>query len=111
MDAKEDKILDKIICLPCDLKKYLYTDFIDPQMLFCKFKKALETEESLSLNIVNIRHFIPIILAKQHYIDICNTIPEFKIVYTEHKIKNKKYFILMNNGDSFAMAILFYLYH
>lgn len=111
MDAKDDKILDRITNLPCDLKKYLYTDFVDPQMLFCKFKTALETEDSHRLNPVNIRHFIPIILAKQNYIDICNTIPEFKIVYTEHKLKNKKHFVQMNNGDSFALAILFYMYH
>lgn len=111
MDAKEDKILDRITKLPYDLKKYLYVDFIDPQMLLYKFKTALESEESQRLNPVNIRHFIPIILAKQNYIDVCNTIPKFKTVYTEHKLKNKKHFEQLKNGDSFALAILFYMYH
>jgi hypothetical protein len=79
--------------------------------MYEKLVKALDDPISQELNQALIRPMIPIILAKPRYTAACRRIKEFNIVYQKDKIKNEKSFRLMNKGDSFATAILFYMYH
>jgi hypothetical protein len=106
------KLEDNIKKLPEELKKYIYQEYIEIQLFYDKFKEALDSEESRSLNIVNIYPFIPRILAKPKYIKhLLIKLYCFETIYNDHKIKRKKTFRLMNNGQSFAQCILMYLYH
>jgi len=103
---------DNIKKLPEELKKYIYAEYIETQLFYDKFKEALDSKESKSLNIVNIHPFIPLILAKPKYIKyLLVKLYCFETVYNDHKIKKQKTFLLMNNGQSFAQCILMYLYH
>jgi hypothetical protein len=105
------EIMERITHLPSDLKQYIYEEFLDPLIFYEKINAALQDPISQRLSPMLIRPFIPIILAKPRYTAICRNIEEFDYVYKKHKIQNQKHFLLMNNGDSFATAILFYMYH
>jgi hypothetical protein len=107
----DQRLIHHIKCLPPDIKQYIYEDFVDPLLMYEKFVRALNDPISQQLDQELIRPMIPAILAKPQYTTACRRIREFNIVYEEHKIKNKKSFRLMNKGDSFATAILFYMYH
>lgn len=104
--------LEKLISkLPDDLIRYIYKEFIETELYYIQFIKALETIESRRLNIIKIKFLIPIILSKPQIVKyFSNKILYFKDVYKSHKIDKKK-FLQLNNGDSFALSILMYLYH
>lgn len=108
---QDHKLVKHIQCLPSEITRYIYEEYIEAQIIYENFVSALEDARSERLDPTLIRPMIPIILAKPKYIAICRKIPEFDIVYREHKIRNQKSFRLMNKGDSFATAILFYKYH
>ena len=98
--------------LPEELKKYIYEQYIETKLFYDKFREALDSNESQQLNIVKIHPFIPLILAKPKYIQyLLVKLYCFNIIYTDHKIRMKKTFLLMNNGESFAQCILMYVYH
>lgn len=107
----DQRLINNIKCLPPEIKRYIYEDFVDPLLMYEKFVRALDDPISQELNQELIRPMIPIILAKPRYTAACRRIKEFNIVYQSNKIKNEKSFRLMNRGDSFATAILFYMYH
>lgn len=112
MSKLEDELENNIKKLPEELKKYIYEEYIEIQLFYDKFKEALESYESRTLNIVNIHPFIPLILAKPKYIKhLLIKLYYFETIYNDHKIKKQKTFRLMNNGQSFAQCILMYLYH
>jgi len=104
-------LIKNIQRLPSDIIRHIYDEYIDAQLMYEKFVSALDDPISQMLNQSMIRHMVPLILAKPRYIEVCCKIPEFNIVYKEHKIRKQKCFRLMNNGDSFATSILFYKYH
>ena len=109
---KKKSLETNIEKLPEELKKYIYKEYIEIQLFYDKFKEALDSEESQMLNIVKIHPFIPLILAKPKYINyLLLKLYCFRTIYNDHKIKKKKTFLLMNNGESFAQCILMYLYH
>lgn len=109
--VNDQRLINNIKCLPSDIKRYIYEDFVDPLLMYETLVKALDDPISQELNQALIRPMIPIILAKPRYTAACRRIKEFNIVYQKDKIKNEKSFRLMNKGDSFATAILFYMYH
>ena len=112
IDFKKKSLEDNIRKLPEELKKYIYEEYIETQLFYDKFKEALDSKESQRLNIENIHPFIPLILAKPKYIQyLLLKLSCFEIIYKDHKINNKKTFLLVNNGESFAQCILMYLYH
>ena len=109
---KKKSLESNIEKLPEELKKYIYKEYIETQLFYDKFNEALNSKESRYLNIVNIHHFIPLILAKPEYIKyLLLKLYCFRWIYNDHKIIKKKTFILMNNGESFAQCILMHLYH
>ena len=112
MSILEVELENNIKKLPEELKKYIYEEYIEIELFYDKFKEALDSKESKSLNIVNIHPFIPLILAKPKYNKhLLIKLYCFETIYNDHKIKKQKTFILMNNGQSFAQCILMYLYH
>lgn len=108
---KDNELVKHIQRLPSDITRYIYEEYIEAQLIYESLVSAIDDVRSERLDPVLIRPLIPIILSKPKYIAICRRIPEFNIVYIEHKIRNKKSFKLMCNGNSFATAILFYCYH
>ena len=68
MSILEVELENNIKKLPEELKKYIYEEYIEIELFYDKFKEALDSKESKSLNIVNIHPFIPLILAKPKYI-------------------------------------------
>jgi hypothetical protein len=98
--------------LPQDIKYYIYSNFFKEELLYEKFNKELETEESKYLNCTNIVPYIPIIISKIGYINYFSSkLPFFNSIYKDHIINDKKTFVLMNNQESFAQCILMYMYH
>jgi hypothetical protein len=104
--------------LPDNIKKYIYYEFFETKIYFNEFNILLNNRLSKKLNISLIRPHIPIILSKPKLISyFCTNIlgyknhKTFETVYIQHKIQNNKSFVNMTNGDSFALALLMYLYH
>lgn len=99
--------------LPDSLREKIYKEYFEPQVYFLEYKRAIESPPSQRLDIVSVFRLLPIILAKKKkvisYISSkCNA---FKMAYRDHKTQNKKGFIRMTKGESFALSILMYLYH
>lgn len=108
---KDNELVKHIQRLPSEITRYIYEEYIEAQLIYESLDSAIDDIRSERLDTVLVRPLIPIILSKSKYIAICRRIPEFNIVYIEHKIRNKKSFQLMCKGNSFATAILFYRYH
>jgi hypothetical protein len=102
-------IIDK---LPEDLVIKIYKEHFEPDILFIMYKNIIESPESVRLNDAKLSKFLPIIFAKPI---ACKYIGErcyaFNNSFHDHKIKNTKNFVNMKKGQSFALTILFYLYH
>lgn len=109
VDNKMNNIINK---LPEDIRFTIYKEHFEPEYINEFIVKALDTLDSCSLNTKDIRPLIPIILSKKYLVSylLSNNLT-FKKIYNSHKINGKKYFELMNNGDSFALSWLMYLYH
>lgn len=98
--------------LPNELKIKIYKEYLEPIVYYSLYNEALLSKTSKLLNIANILPYIPIINSKplvlRHVYNKCQI---FRKVYNTHKIENKKNFIKMSKGESFALSILFYAYH
>ena len=106
------KLIILIKKLPEELKIKIYKEYFEVEYYNKIILQALDTNNSISLQINDIRPLIPIILSKKNlitYLNINNSI--FKELYNSHKFNNKKNFVLCKKGDSFALSWLFYLYH
>lgn len=97
--------------LPYDLRLKIYKEYLEHDVYYSLFIKALNTKESKNLDPIFIRPLLPIILSKKHIIDYINMNCEsFWLSYNHHKNKNRKIFKHLNNGDSFANSIVSYSY-
>ena len=107
-------ILDTILLnkLPEEVVNKIYKEYLEPEAYYIIYKKIIESPNSMSLDGKELVNFLPTLLAKQlvckYVMDKCVT---FNSSYKLHKIKNKKTFVLMKKGESFAAHILFALYH
>jgi len=105
-------IIHLIKRLPDNIKHKIYKEYLEPEVYFILYTRVIESKESQSLNIQLLLPLLPTLLSKKNVISyICSKCKYFATCYQEHKIINKKMFILMNKGDSFASSILMYLYH
>lgn len=106
------KIIDYIEKLPQDIKLYIYKNYIEPNLLLEEYKNAIKNIKSVRLDIIVIRSILPVLYKNEIVINyLRNECKIFNIVHREHKIENKKNFKLLNNGDSFCLSLLYYLYH
>lgn len=98
--------------LPEDIQRYIYKEYLEPVVYLRQLNLLLESDESMRLDIVHVRPFLPTLLAKKNVIPYLykNNIG-FRYAYHNHKIDKRKSFTLMNKGNSFALEILMYLYH
>jgi len=98
--------------LPYDIKFYIYKNFIEPNLFYDKYKKLIAEKESSQLNISKIRPELPLLLKNELIINnLRKKCKIFDVVYSKHKITNEKNFILLNQGNSFCLALLYYFYH
>ena len=110
-EDKEKKLVKYIDNLPDELQRYIF-DYIKIELWFQDFKTALESKTSQHLKTCLIRPWIPRILSNPHFTKLCNNkIKHFKTVWEKSKKNNRKIFIKMNKGNSFAFALLMYHYH
>lgn len=104
--------------LPDDIIRYIYKEFIEIEYHTKIIKELLNTRESIKLNIINIRPYIPFILSKPELCNyLCNNLilhnnyKYFEETYKYYKKNNNKHFSQMTKGDSFALTLLMKLYH
>ena len=94
-----------------DIIRYIYKEFIEPELYLKLFTAALKTDSSKYLRITDIRMYIPVILSKPLVVKHFHKhLLYFKEIYKSHKIDKNK-FLLLTNGDSFALYFLMHLYH
>ena len=95
--------------LPCDVKYYIYKEFLHYEVIMEEFKQVLMNQEAS--NLINILSILPVILSKPK---LCLYMSEkmvfqnyryFEIIYKRHKIRNDKQFKQMTKGQSFAAAL------
>jgi len=113
IDDLPDVLIREIFCylLPISNTNDFF-DYIRYYVWYNEFKNDYYSRESQSLNIINIRHWIPRILAIPLFTKLCiYGIPEFKIVWQQEKKENRKNFVRMKRGDSLALSLLMYRYH
>lgn len=110
--VKIKNVKDLINSLPNELKIKIYKEYLEPIVYYSLYNEALLSKTSKLLNIANILPYIPIINSKPLVLrHVNNNCQIFRKVYNRHKIENKKNFIKMSKGESFALSILFYAYH
>ena len=113
---KKDKkninnLLKYINNLPYELQRYIF-DYLKIELWYQQFQQSLTSSMSQSLNMCEIRPWIPRILCNPSFTKLCfMKDPYFEIIWKELKEHNEKYFKLLNKGDNFALALLFYHYH
>lgn len=111
MKKKEKNLKIHIDKLPAELQRYIF-DYIKIDLWFEAFKSSLQSYHSQTLNTCLIRPWLPYILSNPDFTNLCRKkIQFFETVWKEEKKNNKKHFVLMNKGDSFAQALLMYHYH
>ena len=108
-----DVLIREIFCYLLPISNIMdFFDYIRYYLLYNEFKNAYLSSESQSLNIINIRPWIPRVLALPLFTKLCiQGITEFKIVWQQEKKENRKNFVRMNRGDSLAQSLLMYRYH
>jgi len=101
-----------ISLLPQEIKDKIYKEYFEPELFYDKYMFILYSEPSMALDQSQLRELLPNILSNKLVIKmLCNRCETFRDVYKSHKLKNKKGFSTFKNGNSFALEILFYLYH
>jgi hypothetical protein len=109
---KVQNVTNLINALPNELKMKIYKEYLEPEIYYFMYQDAIKSIESTKLNMVNLRPIIPILLSKplvrQFICKKCNT---FRSVFNKHKIEKDKLFTKLIKGDSFALSILFSIYH
>ena len=108
-----DEMLREIYCYLLPLQNFnQISEFMKTYLIFSEFKKAYLSNSSQSLNIFDIRPFIPTLLAFPKLTKICILeFYDFKCVWEKEKRKNDKTFVKMTRGNSFAQSLLMYRYH
>jgi hypothetical protein len=102
----------KISLLPQEIKNKIYTEYFEPEIFYDKYIFVLYSEASQSLEYTQLRQLLPILLSKKLVIKLlCSNCEIFRDVYTSHKLNKKKCFRKFKNGNSFALEILYCLYH
>ena len=110
-NKKKKNLLKYIDNLPDELQRYIF-DYIKIELWYQQFHQSLTSNMSQSLNICEIRPWIPRILSNPYFTKLCiEKDPSFEIIWRESKKNNQKYFKNLKKGDSFALALLFYHYH
>jgi hypothetical protein len=109
MTSKTERLIEE---LPQDIKSYIFYEFIRPKMYCTLFQDAILLRESKMIDIRHIRKYLPYLLFDPCIVSFLskNQI-YFKKVYDEHKIIKNKSYVKKTNGDSFALALLMYIYH
>ena len=103
--------------LPEDIVRYIYTEYFEVHVHSILFQRVLETNNSKSLVLTDVRKYIPLIFSKPKVCDyLCKNLVlgnfhYFEDAYIEEKLQNKKRFNLATRGNSFALSLLLYLYH
>ena len=105
--------------LPDEILFYIYKEFLEIDILYNDFIKDLKSKESCQLNIIKINKWIPLILGKKKFLKyVCENLKNehkemfFIKLYHDLRLKNTKPFInIQTKGESFALSLLFSLYH
>jgi hypothetical protein len=107
----KNNLLKYINNLPYELQRYIF-DYLKIELWYQQFQQSLTSSMSQSLNICEIRPWIPRILSNPSFTKLCRMKdPYFEITWEELKKNNNKYFKMMNKGDNFALSLLFHHYH
>jgi hypothetical protein len=112
INEKDCNIIQNIKKLPDSISLKIYKEFLEPEIYYLIYNEMINNYESKKLNIILVKPYVTIFLSKplvlNYLLHKCNA---FKNSYNDHKVKKIKNFKNLNNGDSFALSILFYLYH
>jgi hypothetical protein len=98
--------------LPEDLRKHIYNEYIETQLLYDEYQSIIESEECRHLQTTRLKGMVKKILNHGlliEYLYTNNSI--FKQVYTDHIIKKKPSFEGLEFYNSFALSLLMNLYH
>lgn len=102
----------QISLLPQEIKNKMYKEYFEPELFYDKYTFILYSEPSMELDQSMLRELLPHIFSKKRVIKmLCKRCEIFRDVYNSHKLNKKKGFVKLKNGNSFALEILFYLYH
>jgi hypothetical protein len=103
------KIIDK---LPEELVLKIYKKYLEADVYYTIYTNIIKDPISKGLSGELLIPFISIVFSKpivcKYIREMC---PRFCSSFEQHKIKNKKQYHLMLNGQSFAATILLSLYH
>jgi hypothetical protein len=108
----QQTIENLIIQLPVDLQAKIYKEYLLPEILYKLYLEKIKTLNSVYLHTNDLLPILPLLLGNDLAIDYLLTKCEgFRYSYREHKLLIHKVFKKLNNGESFALAVLWYLYH
>lgn len=111
---KSDSLETHIKNLPDDITNKIYYEYFYYDYLYNKIQNVLNSNDSQNLNYNPLRN----LLIKYNILNninivtyLCNNNSIFKLIYSDHYIKNKNTFINFKKIDSFSLSWLMYLYH
>ena len=99
--------------LPDDIIYKIYKEYVEVDYYYILYKQIINHKRSHNLDNTLLTHMIPILLSKQNVVDyLCKKCFGFRNTYREHdRREGKKTFTNLNFDSSFALSILFNLYH
>ena len=107
-----EKLNRLINALPDDVMRHIYEEYFVAKDTCENFIKLLHTDASTSLDYKPLLEPARLLLNHPCAIEyVCIKNPLFKQMYTEHYLKNNKYFVHMTTLQSFVLSILMHMYH
>ena len=107
-----EKLNRLINALPDDVARHIYEEYFVAKDTCENFLKLLHTRSAMSLDYKPLLEPARRLLNHPCAIEyLCIKNPLFKQMYTDHYLKNNKYFVLMTTLQSFVLSILMHMYH
>jgi hypothetical protein len=99
--------------LPDDIVHKIYKEYVEAEYYYILYKQIIKHHRSNNLDNELLTPMIPVLLSKQNVVDyLYKKCFGFRNTYREHNRKlGKKVFKNLNFDASFALSILFNLYH
>lgn len=100
--------------LPDNIQKYIYFEYVKPDLILTELKNILNSKSSQNLDTKLLYNFLKkfILNDKQIIKYLLDNDKVFELIYKEHIINDIKRFKNFNDKyESFALCWLMYLYH
>ena len=100
--------------LPCDIKKHIYTEQFQYEIIYSEIRQILDNNNSHRLDNTDLVNYFTskkIISDEKLIYYLRNKNNIFDSVYNSHYVRNTNEFILMDTLNSMCQSWLMYLYH